>query len=651
MNADAILGEVIKIVADASVPHGSQYDKLCELSAYIAALSNLDQGRVRNALIGGGWTKGDAKEFLADCAKTLRLQAATTKALVTDRPHSWPYDVDNGRLVLLSESAYNDGSVEVKAVPIADFSAIISEEGITEDGRKIYVITGDTIRSGGFVVDIDAEDFSDERKLKAALESGAGARDPVRAGMGKHLGPAIKLMTNGDLRRTHRFGRTGWCDDKFLIPGRTPADVTIRLSRKLPYSIDPDAKLELGLQAMESLMGFMTPQIGAVVFSHLLLAPMAAVAGWRNERCGLFIRGRTGTHKSSTIQAAMCLYGPAFMRDESLIKWGEGATRNAIMSYATCAHDMPLLIDNYKPSTGGGSHDFTNLVHNIMEGGDKERLTRTAQLRETKPIHTWPVFTGEDIPDNDPASIARVLVTQFTAGHDLELLSRAQELAPHLCAVGAAWLDWLESSEGQTIIKRICAEFETWRRQWQEVLTRGSSHVVNPLRVASNLATSWLTWSALCEHPSLGEFARKYLSDLSEGLNAVATNMMRLTSQSLEASRFVDALRELITGGRVTILRERTLSPEMMPEPRDRDRVIGWQADDGGAYILPDVTMTLLTKTTGLDLGGISRQTLYDQLIELGYLVPGKDRTAKVIKIAGNGKRLLHLTKAALYDE
>lgn len=649
MNADAILADVVKILAAADLSKITKYDQLCTYNAYIAALNPVDQGRIRNALVqDGGWSKSEAKEFIESCVKTLRLSTATTKALVTDRPHSWPYDVDGGRLVLLSESAHSDGAVEVKAVPIADFSALISEEGITEDGHKIFVITGETVRSGNFVVDIDAEDFSDERKLKAALEAGAGARDPVRAGMSKHLGPAIKLMTNGNLRRTLRFARTGWYEDKFLLPGRTDDNITIRLARKLPYSVDPGAKLELGLQALDALVEFMTPAVGTVVLSHLFLAPLAAVAGLRNERCGLFIRGRTGTHKSSTLQAAMCLYGPGFMRDEALIKWGEGATRNAIMSYATCTHDMPLLIDNYKPSTGGGSHDFTNLIHNIMEGGDKERLNRNAQLRETKAIHTWPVFTGEDVPDNDPASIARVLVVPFVAGQNLEHLSKAQELAGHLCAVGAVWLDWLESNEGQETVKRIAKEFEASRNDWRAVVASKNSKSVNPLRVATNLATNYLAWLSLCQHPVLGPWAEKHNDAHSQGLNSIGGDMQHLTSQSLEANRFIEALRESIIGGRVTILRERTTSIESIVNLSDRDRVIGWRADDGGAYILPDVTLSMVTRLTGLDLGNLSRQTLYNQLIDLNYLKPGRDRASTVVNIAGENKRLLYLTPAAI---
>jgi hypothetical protein len=59
-----------------------------------------------------------------------------------------------------------------------------------------------------------------------------------------------------------------------------------------------------------------------------------------------------------------------------MIKWGEGATRNAIMALGRHAAHMPVLIDNFKPNTGGGAKDFITLLHNFLEGADRERLSR-----------------------------------------------------------------------------------------------------------------------------------------------------------------------------------------------------------------------------------------------------------------------------------
>lgn len=643
MNVNAIIQAIQEAAGNDEIDDTTRRTTILDYGAYVGALTPLEQIRVHDALVAIGWTKTDAKGFVAASVKT--VTGKSSSPVQFDLPESWPYDVDDGRICLLSKKIQDDGSVEISATPVADFTATITEVGVTEEGQQIYTVSGHAVRSGPFVVDIEAESFGDDRKLRGILDAAAGAKDPVRAGMARHLGPAIKLMTNGDLRHTRRYLRTGWQDGKFLIPGREDESTTVRLSRKLPYQIVDDRDFDKGMESIDALLNFVDPTIGTVVLSHLFVAPMAYLAGWRNERCGLFIAGRTGTQKSSVAQAAMCIYGPDFIRDENLIKWGEGATRNAVMAYATHTHDMPLLIDNYKPSTGGGTHDFTNLVHNIMEGGEKERLTRAASLRETKPVYTWPLFTGEDVPDNDPASIARVLVIHTMQGRNTAMLTTAQESIEHACAIGASWIDFLESPDGHAIVTETTRDLDKARRAWHAKIKALNPGTVNPMRVATNLAINELTWLVLMQHPTLGEWAAQYHAAHHAGLQTIVETMTGLTAQSLEANRFIDALREAIGGGRAIIIKDKGIAPENLTDPRETEKVIGWSDGANGIYLLPDVTLTLLKRAVGLDLGGLSKNTLYAQLDELGMVVSkGKDnRTAKVVWAGGRSQRVIHL--------
>jgi hypothetical protein len=651
MNAQAIIQAITDIATNQELKPAEKRTRILEFGGYIAALTPIDQMSVRDVLSGNGWTKSDAKEFVTAAVKTIGNQKP--KPVDIELPESWPYDTDDGRLCLLSKKVDDDGSVTLNATPIADFTAMIIEEGTTEEGAKFYTISGCAVRSGPFTCDIEAELFGDDRRLRALLEAAAGAKDPVRAGMAKHLGPAIKLMTNGQLRQTKRYTRTGWQDGKFLIPGREPDGVSVRLSRKLPYQILADRDINIGTEALDAIVNFVGPETGTIVIAHLFLAPMAYWAGWRNERCGLFIAGRTGTQKSSVAQAAMSIYGPEFIKDENLIKWGEGATRNAVMAYSTSTSDVPLLIDNYKPSTGNGSHDFTNLVHNIMEGGEKERLNRSAQLRETKPVYTWPVFTGEDIPDKDPASIARVLAVMFHAGRDMALLTEAQSKAGHLCAIGAAWIEFLESPEGQSAAVEIATELDRARLEWHKKIKALNPSTVNPMRLATNLATSELTWLVLMQHPQLGEWATKYWEAHQRGLVATLELMVNLTAQSLEANRFVDALRESIASGRLLLIKDRGVAAETLVDQRDKDRVIGWSDGAKGAYLLPDITISQLQKVVGLDLGNLSKNTLYAQLDELGMIATKqKDgKTTITVRLGGKVQRVIHLSNIDISEE
>ncbi len=563
-------------------------------------------------------------------------------------PATWPYDVQDGRMVYLYSGRHG-----VQIVPIADFVAHIEEEITTEEGEGIYLISGQALHNGTFTTEISAKDFSDERRLKAALDAAAGARDPVRAGMAKHLGPAIKMLTGDNLVRTHRYQRTGWTESgRFLLPGREPAGVTIMLPRKLPYSTSSSADLDQGLDALEALLVAMTPQRGAVVIAFALQAALAHRAGWRNERYALFLAGRTGTLKTSFAQVVMSLYGAEFMRDDLLVKWGEGATRNAIMAMATHAHDVPFIIDNFKPSTGGGNADFVNLVHNILEGGEKDRLTRAATLKDTRPVFTWPLITGEDVPEHDPATLARILIVPFAwrSGEPNQDLTRAQLLAPHLAAVGECWLAWLEGDEGTAVAKTAGEAIREKRDEWAHYLLNQRPDIVNGLRVATNLATNQLTWWVMEQHPILGELAQRYTDAHQEGIGDVARGMARQTAEALEATRFLEGLRQLIAGRRAILLPSRDSTPNVM----EQQILIGWKDERlaGGAYILPDLARNLVERYMGPQvLGGISNNTLYAQLQALD-MIAGSDpgRATKVIRTASGTQRTLWLKFEALEE-
>ena len=155
------------------------------------------------------------------------------------------------------------------------------------------------------------------------------------------------------------------------------------------------------------------------------------------------------------------------------------------------------------------------------------------------------------------------------------------------------------------------------RRRQVQALRSLRRDMVNPLRVATNLATNALTWWALAQHPQLGPLAARYAAEHRAGLARVAEEMAERTAQALEATRFLDALRGLLATGRCVLI-PRGQESAAAPEPL---RVIGWQAEDGGAYLLLALARAAVEGVLGADgLNGISSQALYSQLASLGLL-------------------------------
>jgi hypothetical protein len=154
----------------------------------------------------------------------------------------------------------------------------------------------------------------------------------------------------------------------------------------------------------------------------------------------------------------------------------------------------------------------------------------------------------------------------------------------------------------------------------------------------------------LCEHPTIGPIVRPHTDAHTRGLHTLATEMAVYTAASLEAERFLTALRELIVSQRYILLK----IAEQPTNESERSRMIGWQGEDGSLFLLPKLARAAVDIAFGTrGLGDLSEQTLHAQLESLGAIKekdPG--RLTKVQWIAGEkaARRVLHLTADAMKE-
>jgi len=518
---------------------------------------------------------------------------------------------------------------------IADFEARITKVISSENGAKTYTLSGQAKRGGSFTCEIGATDFEDTRSLKSALGAAAGYRDPIFPGMAEHLAPAIKILSGGNAEEYTRLERTGWYEGSFIAPGLEAERVTVSLNRRLPYRFDSEADLAQGLKGLDALVRFMGAECATPLLAFLFTAPFAHPADLRNERAAMFIVGRSGTFKTSATQVAMSIYGASFTRDEMLLKWGEGATINALMDFATRCADVPMFIDNYKPNTASKGM-YTTFTHAALEGGEKERLSKASVLKDSRPIHTWPISTGEDMPTTDPASLARHLIIQMPRGGSVAALAEAQAQADSMNAIGRLWVEHLMSDQGRAQASAIRnGMFAGLRQDWIEYLGKSGKRLVNPYRIATNLAVNQMTWEALMLHPALGEWAKQHVAAHIAGLRSIADNLVGSTSNGLEANRFIEMLREVIASGRGYLIPGKGTPIDKVPDPALRARSIGW-VDESGIYLFPQAAIELIRSVSGDALGGVSSATLYQQLKEIDA-IQGSDsgKLTKKVLIAG----------------
>ena len=326
----------------------------------------------------------------------------------------------------------------------------------------------------------------------------------------------------------------------------------------------------------------------------------------------------------------MAIYGAGFLSEESLLRWGEGATNNAMLAIASACGCLPTGIDNYKATQRDGASKFVSVVHTILEGRERERLNRNAELRETREYASTLLVTGEDLPE-EASTVARLLPVEWSTPPNLDKLTELQAIANHLPAVGRLWCGYLSS------ITEL--PMDAWKKSRSELVNVAKeAGAINPGRIGTTVAILKQVWMIALSSP-LGEVLKDYSSDFENGLVSLIKNTAEAAEEATEASQFVDTLRELISSGRCIVL-DRVHTGQELTLPN----VIGWRLKDpdpnaGGVAILPRLAMDAVRRVTGPQAMAqeIGPKSLYRQLQEAGLVAEGSGKGQRLaVKRAGS---------------
>lgn len=640
---EAIQREVVALIA--------QVDDAFLLDQWAAALpKKLGMSKsgyksaIRNERAAIDEKRAEAQAKLAD-AKARTVSAKLAQLQQNAAPH--PYVFQDGMMQIYEVSVNEEtGEEEETYTPICTFTAQITGEIRSEQGDITYIVTGQAIRGGAFTAEIDTETFGSPSKLKVAIEAAAGALDTVFAKMETHLGPAIKLLSEGvDVQRLKRYDRTGWIDGKFHIPGREPDGVTIELPKVLPYHVSEVIDEAGALEALTLLMQAMPKTHAPVMLSSTMGPPVATLAGLSNHRYATMNTGQTGAYKTGTGMAYMSIWGVEFLNKDNLIKWGTGTTGNAIMHVATSVYAMPLFLDNYKSNTDR-DNEFVKTMHAMLEGGEKLRMKggKVNQLRDVRDIQAWPICTGEDMPQTDPATMARFIVIKSRKNPNGVPDGTKSRSANRLHQIGAMWLDSLEGADRERLVNATADRFDKAQSMWRQFLLKCNQGMPNVDRVASTLALNEACFYAATLHPIFGHVLKPYLASHKEGLQAIGQEMSGATTDGLEAYRFMVSIREMLSTGRAILIMSQAHYDNLVKG--DHDKIIGWADGNGGAYLYPTTARMMVEKIMGVKLSDMSNAAIGNQLLELGWIAShDKGRSEKTRAKQG---KTLHVNALAL---
>ena len=486
---------------------------------------------------------------------------------------------DTGAVMKIMEIEREDGPSKKFLAWISDCAVHIHTETRAKDDTEFIFVGAGAVDRRPVKFTLPASSLAEPRKFKAALLNAFGAKNKV----GKLNFEMVQEMSLNP-RLMQRVEVPCWEGSIPLIPGvDMAANVEYKLSPMTPAAVY-DGNIEAAKEGLRNLLGL--HKYAPILVTAILGAP--AYARWYpNDRFGLALWGSTGSIKTSTMQAAMSVFGAGYADKASLLKNGSNsATAVGIFEVCTAAGIMPQSYDNVKTVDQKDLERYVTLVHAILEGREKQRGKKEGGLRESRIFLCTLIITGEVRPEE--ASTTARIVNLTWSRPDESMLTFIQQHISDMPVIGYYWLRFLAETEQMT------DNFENNRKDKMGEFS--AKHYVNPGRLATNYCLLKATWDLLCRSP-FGDVVGEYTGRFEEALNQVFDEQAAMVTGETEVAKFLSGLNELIASNPRLIQPNHKLAAgnETIGIPRFQQKYIGKWVDEG-LFLLPAETLAELEK-------------------------------------------------------
>lgn len=550
-----------------------------------------------------------------------------------------------GNKMILHRETYN-GPVEKT---VAAWSGCVVERisQVNDDGQVEHV-TALELRNEQqtLTLQVPSEMFGDDAALRRFIAGRAGEAFTVRAGMGKHLAPAILGLSGEYPRRTcYRF--MGWTQINerwtYVAPGIcVNADGVV----DDPPEIELDARLrDYGLQdanwldslaAFEAMIPVFPKQLAPVCIAFALLPLVQRFFPSAAPRPAIHLAGTYGSGKSELAALMSSFYG-TFSRDTPPSQWGDTINTVEAMGYPLA--DALYWVDDYK-NIYADERTFTRFLQSYSRGMGRGRLTREAKLRQECPCRGLILSTGETMLEGEASVLSRMLVLDVPPWEkrdpDGQMLNQANVLRQYLPGFTAKFAAWIarQVEEGD-LVNRLSHGFALSVNSYRDKLKASGITMANTGRVIQN-------WAVLVTvYRLLREFLMELdADDVLPDWQDVIVETAQTVRQERASEVFLDLLGQLIAGGQAVL-------DDDMRNPRDPapgTTKVGYR-DEDYVYVLPEITHKEISKVQALRF---STAAIGAQLREDGVLLPGSNSLTVQRRVKGNTTRFWRLKSAIL---
>ena len=554
------------------------------------------------------------------------------------------YLLRDGKMIYRKEGYH--GTSE-KTVADWNATALYQTCQIDDDGKEAHV-TAIELRRGDLTkkLDVPGDIFVDDIALRRFIGASAGSQYVVRAGMSKHLVPAI-VQLSGEFPTHRHYNFMGWMQldgqwvyvspqDCLTAQGKLSEPPSVELDHRLRDYGLKEASWTESLKAFDAVTRVLPPQLVSALIAFAMLPALQRFFPTTAPRPAVHLVGTSGSGKSEIASLLSSFYGH-FNRDTPPAQWGD--TINTVETLGYPLSDTLFWVDDYK-SIYADEKTFTRFLQSYSRGMGRGRLTREAKVRHEKPCRGLILSTGETTIEGEMSVVARMLVLEIPpwekrdpSGQDLIQAERLRENLPGFTAHFTTWI--ARRLEKDDLKADIANRFSNNIKGYREKLSREIGNQSNTGRVIQNWAVLVTVYQLLAHF--LSETAQDYL--LPVWKDAVVQSV-RTLRQERASELFLNVLGQLIGSGQCVI--EASLHEQLDPAP---GHIVTGYRDANFIYLLPDVALREVNKVQPL------RFTAYAigaQLKEDGLLLPGKTNLTVQRSVRGSVIRLWRLKSEIL---
>ncbi len=488
---------------------------------------------------------------------------------------------------------------------------------------------------------VPSELFGDPNALQRFIAGQAGENFTVRAGMIRHLAPAILALSGTYPRRkTYRF--MGWTE----INGRwVYVSPEMSVSANGQLSEPPEVELETRLrdyhlcgadwqnsiEAFKAAVATLPKHLAPSLIAFAMLPVVQRFFPAAATRPAVHLVGTSGSGKSEIASLLTSFYGQ-FTRDTPPGQWGD--TINTVETLGYALADALYWVDDYK-TIYADERTFTRFLQSYSRGMGRGRLTREAKLRHERPCRGLLLSTGETTIEGEASILSRMLVLEIPPWEQRDpggaALAKLEAMRDQLPDFTARFIQWIAAqADAGTLSKELASRFESNVKGCRDNLTSKLGRQANTGRMVQNWAVLVTTYQMLRRfmvEQNCDEMLPAWQDSIVETVKAV--------QQERAGQVFIDTLGQLLASGELMLARDMQ-QPE---DPRPGTTIVGY-LDERYVYLLPDVAHRAVLRVQPLKF---NTPAIGAQLKEDGWLIPGTNNLTVQRRIRGIPTRLWQL--------